>query len=392
MNILDKLLRPLVFEIDLDALRHNFLETQRLVGSDIKIICALKCNAYGFGALEAAEEVISSGAYGVAVADLYEAIHLRDQGIRAPILLYANNLPDQANKVIEYDLIPTLSDLDAAKAYSEKVQNTLDVFVKIDVGLNRIGIAPEKAVPFVEKLIAFKNIILAGVYTHFHFSEDDEYMNWQYERFTSILAELSTIGIEVPIKMAAATPSILQNPQTYLNTVDPGRLIFGNPVVDKPKQAIDLKPVFRSFKTRIIERKTLAPRSAFRDIRPFPVKRNMIIGVIPVGWGDGYSRAHSSIGPALIHGKRVSVLGDVDFEHTRIDLTSVPEAQVGDEVVLIGKQGNDQITLEEIAQIRNTDLHDVCQSVRYQVPRLYKRSGKPHKLKTLTENRSLYTS
>jgi alanine racemase len=382
-HILDKLLRPLVFEIDLDALRHNFLETQRLVGNDVKIICALKCNAYGFGALEAAEEVASAGAYGVAVADLYEAVHLRQQGIRAPIILYANNLLGQANSVIEFNLIPTITDLDAARIYSDKAEKILDVFTKIDVGLNRVGIAPEKAIFFIEKCIALKNIRLAGVYTHFHFSEDDEYMNWQHAHFLSVLGEIEAKGINVPIKMAAATPSILQNPQTYLNCVDPGRLIFGNPVVKQPRQEIDLKPVFRSFKTRIIERKTLTPRTQFNELRPFPVKGNKMIGVIPVGWGDGYSRAHSSIGPALLHGKRVAVLGDVDFEHTRIDLTDIPEAQVGDEVVLIGKQGNDEITLQEIAKIRNTDLHDVCQSIRQQVPRLYIKDKKPYRLKTL---------
>lgn len=389
MEVLDKLLRPLVFEIDLDALRHNFLETRRLVGSNVKIICALKCNAYGFGALEAAEEVISSGAYGVAVADLYEAIHLREHGIRAPILLYANSLPNQADKVIEYGLIPTVTDIDAAKAYSEKAKNPLDIFVKIDVGLNRVGIAPENAASFVEKLLSFKNITLAGVYTHFHFSEDDEYMNWQYGRFSSILEEIEGKGIKVLVKMAAATPSILQNPQTYLNAVDPGRLIFGNPVVAHPRQTIDLKPVFRSFKTRIIERKILIPRMQFNDVRPFPVEEKKVIGVIPVGWGDGYSRAHSSIGPALIHGKRVSILGDVDFEHTRIELTAVPEAQIGDEVVLIGKQGNEEISLNEVAKIRNTDLHDVCQSIRHQVARLYIKNENLFRLKTLLKNENL---
>lgn len=383
IDIWDKLLRPLVFEIDLDALRHNFLETRRLVGSDVKIICALKCNAYGFGALEAAEEVISAGAYGVAVADLYEAIHLRKEGIEVPILLYANNLPDQADKVIEFNLIPTISDLDAARIYSEKEKNILDVFVKIDVGLNRVGILPEEAVAFIESLASLKHVSIAGVYTHFHFSEDDEYMNWQYGRFTSIIREVEAQGIKIPIKMAAATPSVLQNPQTYMNCVDPGRLIFGNPVVEEPRQKIDLKPVFRSFKTRIIEIKTLKPRTKFNDIRPFPVVGKKIIGIIPVGWGDGYSRAHSSIGPALVLGKRVTVLGDVDFEHTRIDLTSVPDAQVGDEVVLIGKQGKDEITLEEIAKIRKTDLHDVCQSIRHQVPCLYIKQGKVYKLRTI---------
>jgi alanine racemase len=260
------------------------------------------------------------------------------------------------------------------------------VFVKIDVGLNRVGIAPEDAIVFIESLVSLKHLSLAGIYTHFHFSENDEYMNWQYLSFTSVLEKIEAKGIQVPIKMAAATPSVLQNPQTYLNCVDPGRLIFGNPVVERPRQKIDLKPVFKSFKTRIIEKKVLAPRAEFNEIRPFPVAEERTIGIIPVGWGDGYSRAHSSIGPALVHGKRVAVLGDVDFEHTRIDLTDVPEAQVGDEVVLVGKQGNEEITLAEATQIRNTDLHEVCQSIRHHVPCLYIKNGQPYKLKTFIQD------
>jgi alanine racemase len=381
-NVDQFLLRPVWFEIDLDALRHNFLETRRLVGNNVKIICALKCNAYGFGYLEVAEEVVSMGAYGVAVADLFEAIYLRQKGINVPILLYANNLPSQAKAVIDYNLTPTISDFDSAVLYSEQTTLPLKVFVKVDVGLNRIGVFPNETVPFVEKLLTLNNIVVNGIYTHFHFTPDDAYVNWQFKKFEEVLQALERRGLDIPIKLASSTPTILQLPHTYLNAVDPGRLIYGNPAVAQPRQAVLLKPVFRSLKTRIIERKKIYPSQQFQESGPFPVPSEMIIGILPIGWGDGYHRKHSSIGPALVKGKRVLTLNGIHFEHTRIDLTEVPDARIGDEVVLIGKQGDEEISLDEIVKIRDTDLQEVCQSVRNHIPRLYIKDGKPYKLIT----------
>ncbi len=381
-EISEKLLRPVWLEIDLDALRHNFQETRRLVGPDVEIICALKCNAYGFGSQEVAEEVISMGAYGIGVADLFEAVNLRKKGITAPILLFGNNLPSAAETVLEYDLIPTVTDLKAARAYAEHATSPVNIFVKVDVGLNRIGVLPEKAVAFVEEIASIKHIVVGGMYTHFHFTANDGYVEWQFQKLKTVLDTLEEKGIEIKIKMASATPAILRHPQTYLNAVDPGRLIFGNPAGAQPRQAVDLKPVFRALKAKIIERKTIGPPTEFVGDAIFPIQRDTVVGVIPIGWGDGYSGKHSSLGPALVHGKRVSVLNGVHFEHTRIDLTDVPEAEVGDEVVVSGKQGEEEITLDEIVEIRDSNLSQVCQSVRNHIPWLYFKNGRPYKLKT----------
>jgi alanine racemase len=182
--------------------------------------------------------------------------------------------------------------------------------------------------------------------------------------------------------MASATPTILQFPHTYLNAVDPGRLIFGNPVVNHPKQNIPIKPVFRALKTKIIEKKIIKPSTKFQDNVPFPVHEDMVIGVLPIGWGDGYSKEHSFGGSALVNGIKVAVLNGISFEHTRIDLTNVPETKIGDEVVLIGKQKNEEITLNEVIKLRSSDMHEVCQSVRKHIPRIYYKNRKPYKLVT----------
>ena len=365
----EKLLRPVWFEIDLDALRHNFQETRRLVGPDVNIICALKCNAYGFGSLEVAEEVISMGAYGVAVADLYEAVSMRQTGITAPILLFGNNLPSEAETVLKYDLIPTVTDVDAAKAYADHATSPASIFVKIDVGLNRIGVLPEHAVAVVEEIASLKQVVVAGIYTHFHFSKNDRYVDWQFQKFKTILDELARRGLEIPIKMASATPAILRHPHMHLNAVDPGRLIVGNPAGVQPIEKVKLKPLFRGLKAKIIEKKIIKPPTEFIDDAVFPIKRDTTIGVIPIGWGDGYSKAHASKGPALVRGKRVSVLNGIHYEHTRIDLTDVPEAAVGDEVVLIGKQGKDEITVEELAQKIGTINYEVVTRLRESMER-----------------------
>ena len=385
------LLRPVWVEIDLDALDHNFKETRRLVGGDVKIICCLKANAYGIGAPEVAEEVISMGAYGIAVADLFEAIMLRKRGIKVPVLIYANNLPSAVDTIIAYNLIPTITDLESARLYSSQTKSPLDVYVKIDVGLNRVGVLPEEAVSFVQKLTDFDNINVAGIYTHPHFSEDDAYVNWQLSKLRDVIGELQANGIDIPIKMAASTRFIVQFPNSYLNAVDPGRLILGNPQVKQPRQQILLKPVIRSLKTRIIAKKRIKPRREFEKQAPFQVPKEMIVGIIPIGWGDGYSQKHSSIGPVLVSGKRVSILDGIALEHTRIDLTDIPEAKVGDEVVLIGKQGDEEISLDEIIAIRGTNLHEIGQSLRNEIPRLYIKNGRPYKLKTPLEEIILKT-
>ena len=332
--------------------------------------------------MEVAEEVISIGAYGLAVADLFEAVNLRKRGIKAPILLYANNLVSSVKTVIDYNLIPTVTDLESAKIYSEKSTLPQKIFVKIDVGLNRVGVIPENAIKFIKKLVTLKNIEINGIYTHFHFFENNDYIDWQFNKFKNIIIELSNQGINIPIKMSSATPTILQSPHTYLNAVDPGRLIFGNPVVAQPKQKVLLKPVFRCLKTRIIEKKIIKPCKEFKDFAPFPVEKEMLIGILPIGWGDGYSKKHAGVGSALVHGKRVPVLNGINFEHTRIDLSHVREAKIGDEVVLIGKQKDEEITLEEVIKLRSSDLHEVCQSVRKHIPRIYYKDGKPFKIVT----------
>ena len=378
-----ELLRPTWFEIDLDAVTANFQQTKRLVGPNVQIICALKGNAYGFGIFEIAKHVVEAGAYGIAVADLFEAVRLRNSGFEAPILLYANNLNSAAESVVRHHLIPTVSHFDSAKAYSEKADHPFGIFVKVDVGLLRAGMLPDKAVPMIEQISLLKNIKIDGIYTHLHFSETDAYVNWQFDKFKNVIDALEKKGIHIPIKMAAATPSVLQYPQTYLNTVDPGRLIYGYQVVQKSRQPIVLQHAFRALKSKIVERKVISPLKEFGKEAPYPVQRETTVGIIPIGWGDGYAKKHASVGPALVHGKRVPVLGGISREHTRIDLTDVPEARIGDDVVLIGRQGDDQITVEEVAQVCGTDVSEVYQSLRNHIARVYIKNGRPFKLETL---------
>ena len=352
-------LRPTWFEINVDAAVANLQTVRRLVGSERKIFAVVKADAYGYGSLELGRVFADHGADALAVADLADGVRLRRSGLALPILVYPNALPDAAPDVIDAGLIPTLTDLDAARAYEHAVtrvapRRPLDVFIKVDVGLERLGVPVDHAVKLVVAVRELARLRLAGLCTHLHVpkSADPAYVEWQFSRFTTVLDTLARQGIDVPIRLAASSPLVLGYPSTYLNAVDPGRMLYGSRPPDAPASA-PLRPVFHALKSRLIEVKELTPRERFGPAAPFPIGASMRLGVIPVGMGDGFHRLNA--GSVLVRGRRVPILARPSLEHTRLDLTAVPEAVVGDEVVLIGRQGTEEITLDEVAERHDID-------------------------------------
>jgi alanine racemase len=370
-----RLLRPTWFEIDLDAAVANLDTVRRLVGPARKIFAVVKADAYGFGSLELGRAFAEHGADALAVADLADGVRLRRSGLTLPILVYPNALPEAAPDVIAAGLIPTLTDLDAARAYENAVAraapgSSLDVFVKVDVGLERLGVSSDHAVKLVLAIRELPRLRLAGLCTHLHVPRgaDPEYIAWQFSRFTAVLDTLAGQGVDVPIRLAASSPLVLGYPSTFLNAVDPGRMLYGYRPSDIPAPA-PLRPVFQALKSRLIEAKDLTPRERFAAAAPFPIGASMRLGVIPVGMGDGFHRLNA--GSVLVRGRRVPILARPSLEHTRLDLTTVPEAVVGDEVVLIGRQGTAEITLDEVAERHDLDPLALALGVGPRVARVY---------------------
>ncbi len=362
--------RPTTLQIDLDAAAANVRAVRQLVGPERKIFAVVKADGYGHGAAELGTVFVAHGADALAVADLTEGIRLRQRGMTVPILVYPNSLPEAAPEAIAHSLIPTIVDLESARAYSGAATRACDVFVKVDVGLERLGVAAEQAVKMVMAMLELPHLRLAGLCAHPHAPDDADpaYALWQLARFTAVVDELEARGVRVPIRLLAASPFVLKFPQTYLNAVDPGRMLYG---ITFPGETspVPLRPTFRALTSRVIALKEIEPRERFAELAPFPVTAPLRLGVIPMGSADGLAWLHA--GRVLVRGRAAPIIGGPSLEHTRIDLTQVPDAQVGDEVVIIGRQGDLEITIAEVASRHGLGLHNVVPAVGPRVARVY---------------------
>jgi alanine racemase len=365
-----RLPRPTTLQIDLDAAAANIRAVRRMVGTERKIFAVVKADGYGHGAAELGAVFAAHGADALAVADLGEGIRLRQRGITAPILVYPSSLPEAAPDAFAHALIPTLVDLDGARAYAEAAAGPCDMFVKIDVGLERLGVPAEQAVKTITAMLELPRLRLAGLCAHPHAPDDGDpaYAEWQLGRFTAVVDELEARGVRVPIRLLAASPFVLRFPQTYLNAVDPGRMLYG---ITFPGETppVPLRSTLRALTTRVIALKELLPRERFAEQAPFPVTAPMRLGVIPMGTADGLAWLHA--GRVLVRGHTAPIVGGPNLEHTRIDLTGVPDARVGDEVVIIGRQGEAEITMAEVAARHGLGLHHVATTVGPRVTRVY---------------------
>ena len=372
------LLSPTWAEVDLDAIGHNVRQIAGLTGPSVKLYAALKGDAYGYGCVEVARAVVEAGAYGLAFANLYECVRVREAGLTAPILLYAGTPSDLAETVVRHQVTPTITDLDSARPFSECAPEGYGVFVKIDCGLDRAGTYAEEALPIIEAIMHLPRIRVEGIYTHLEAgSGSDDYAHWQFSRFITLIEEIERAGIHIPVRLAASSPYVVKYPEMYLNAIDPGYLIFGLPLEGHPEKTLGLQPAFRALKSRIIQTKATMARDRFSEDASFDTGSVKRFAVLPVGWGDGLHPAHGNGGPALVRGKRTSVLGAVNYEHCKIDLTAIPEAEQGDEVVLVGRQGEEEITMEEVAQRCRILPSQVAGSLSKHMPVVYFRHGEP---------------
>jgi len=364
--------RPTVLEIDLAAAAGNVRAARRMVGAERKIYAVVKADGYGHGAAEMGATFLAAGADALGVADLGEGIRLRQRGITAPILVYPNALPEAASEALAHGLTPALVDLESAEAYAKAARGACDVFVKVDVGLERLGVPAEQAVKMITSMLELPHLRLGGLCGHPHVpgGDDAAYAEWQLNRFTSVIDELEARGVRVPIRLLAASPFVLRFPQTYLNAVDPGRMLYGIAYASE-KPPADLRPTLRALTSRVITVKELTPREHFGELAPFPVTAPLRLGVIPMGSADGLLWLHA--GHVLVRGRKAPILTAPNLEHTRLDLTGVPDARVGDEVVIIGRQGAAEITLAEVAERHGIGLHHVATTVGPRVARVYRR-------------------
>lgn len=366
--------RPTWAEIDLKAIEHNYRQVRKIVGKSIKIMAVVKANAYGHGTVEVSEVLEKKSVDYLGVATTDEAVRLRDHGIKTPVLVLGSVLPEEVKVAVDKDITLTLCGDGLLEAIEESTKGGLKarVHIKIDTGMGRIGVWHEEALNFLKNLKECKNIIIEGIYTHFSSAgHDDFFTSYQIEAFEKLLAKLEEFDINIPLRHAANSIATVNFKRSHQNLVRPGLIIYGMyPKYNFPR-LIKLKPAL-SLKTKIVFIKETPPGRSISYGRTHVTQKHTRIATLPIGYADGYSRGLSNKAEVLVRGRRASVVGKVTMDQTMIDVGHIKDARVGDEVVLIGKQGRDEIRLEKLARIAGTIAYETVCSISNRVPRVYK--------------------
>lgn len=369
--------RPNVFEIDLGAVAHNIGEIRRVVGEDVRLLAAVKANGYGFGLLPVCRTLADAGVDMVAVADPADALALGGAGISLPVLIYGGGLVDATfvRMVEEHDFFATVTDAEVADAYARFAARQVKVFAEIDVGGERFGVADADAPALLRRIHESPRLRLAGVYTHMFVPRDagaaTDAIRAQLDRFGAAVRAAREAGVEIPTAIAASTPVVLRAGNAGFNGVDVGRIIYGNLRSDteSERHGMRIREAFAGLRSRLVHCRSV--RADRGESAPFPARPGARIGIAPIGYSDGIESLHC--GAALVRGRRVPVAGGPNLEHLRLDISNVPDAQAGDEVVFVGRQGDAEITVTDVLIARGFDQPTrLSVAVRESVPRLYR--------------------
>jgi alanine racemase len=382
---------PLVTaHIDLDAIGHNVRNLKLMVKPPCEFMAVVKANGYGHGAVPVARQVLASGAERLGVARLHEAVTLRQAGIDAPILVFGYVHPSQVETLIDLDLTVTVFDFEMADHLSraaKKCGQPVKAHLKTDTGMGRVGMiiprdlsdktALDRAVRAIEKTATLAFLDLEGIYTHFAVADarDKTYTNMQIDLFSSLVDRLETNGIHIKTCHAANSAGIIEFPESHFDMVRAGISIYGL----YPSEEVDRK------KVRLIPAMTL--KSIVTGVRNVPKGFYVSYGMthetpkatrlasVPMGYADGFSRRFSSNGHMLVNGHRAPIVGRVCMDQTLIDVGNIPHVKPGDEVVVMGSQGNDVIDADELAERIGTINYEIVSALTPRVERIYSGSA-----------------
>lgn len=391
---MQKLLGLTWTEVNLDAIAQNVKNIKKLIGKKKELMAVVKGNAYGHDILEISSVVLENGATRLAVARLEEAIFLRKAGITVPILVLGLTLKPQAESLVSYDITPTVCEFEMIEKLSEsavQMNKMTKIHLKVDTGMGRIGIFPDDVLRFIKRIKALKKVEIEGIFTHFSVADEKDkfYTEEQFRKFIEILTILEKEGIKIPIKHVGNSATLLDLPHMWLDMVRPGLAIYGLYPSKEVKKTINLIPA-QQFKTKIVFIKELPRGESISYGRIYITKRRMRVASLPVGYADGYNRLLSNQGEVLVRGQRVPIIGRVCMDQCMIDVTNLTQVEIGDEVVLWGRQGEEMITVEEIAQkIRTINYEIVHLPDKKRVAKLFIKDGKPWKIKTMLGERLL---
>jgi alanine racemase len=366
--------RPTWLEVDLEAIVHNLRLVRSLVGDDVAVMAVLKADGYGHGAERVARTVVNNGAHMLGVACLSEGVRLRRVGIEAPILVLGFTPAWQAREAVLNDITLAIFDIETTLAFDRvagQIGRTIRVHLKVDSGMGRLGLLPDEALPLLQQAVGLPNLLVEGIFTHFSVADDADksYTYAQLAQFQSVLGQIEEAGIRIPLVHASNSAAILSVPEARFNMVRLGIALYGL----APSQETPLPRGFRtalSFKTRVAQVKTLPPGSFVSYGNTYQTQSYEQIAIIPVGYADGFRRAPSHWGEVLVRGQRAPIVGRVCMDQTMINVSHIPDVRQGDEVVLIGRQGADAITVDSVAERLGTINYEVISEILARVPRV----------------------
>lgn len=370
-------MRPTYAEIDLSAIVANVALACRLAGPETRVMAVVKADAYGHGAVPVARVALAAGATWLGVAIPEEAIPLREAGIACGILVLGPVAPEQAELVADHDLEQCVCDPAQAEALDRAARargRVLALHLKVDTGMGRVGLRPGEVRGVAEKIRALPSVRLAGLMTHFADAEADEpgFAREQLARFADAARDLAAVPQGgMPLRHAANSAALLFLPEARLDLVRPGIMLYGyHPRGPRGGPEPPLRPALR-LRTAISQIRDVARGESVSYGRTFVAPRDLRVATLPVGYADGCGRLLSNRGQVLIRGQRVPIVGRVCMDMTMVDVSSLPDVRVGDEAVLIGRQGADEITADEAAELQGTISYEVLCRIGPRVPRVY---------------------
>lgn len=368
--------RPTWAEVDLGAIRYNFNQIKKRLSPGVKVMAVVKANAYGHGILEVSRTLSSSGVDYLGVATMDEAVNLRQNGIKKPILVLGSILPHEIDPALKYNVSLTIGDNALLTELNRRAgarKAKANVHLKVDTGMGRLGVWHDEALKFIRWILEHRNLFLEGIYTHFSSAGRDEFFtDYQISSFEKLLGKVEKYGVNIPIRHSANSIATIDIKRSHLNMVRPGIIIYGMYPKRSFAKFLKLKPAL-SLKTKIVYLKKVPQGRSISYGRTYITDKDTTIATIPIGYADGYERILSNKAFVLVKGRRARVVGKVTMDQVMIDVGHVKDVKLGDEVALIGKQGRDRITTEELARLSGTIPYEIVCSIGSRVPRIYKK-------------------
>lgn len=370
-----------IAEINLDNIAFNIRQIRNIVNPKSKLLAIVKADGYGHGAVEVAKTCLYNGAEHLATAMSSEGVELRENNIFVPILILGYTIDSKLEEVVKYDLTQTVFYYETAKKLSEiakRLDKTALVHIKLDTGMGRIGFpTTDETVEEIIKISKLDNLKITGIFTHFATSDekDKTFTMEQYKRFRYVTDKLNERGLTDIIRHVSNSGAILDMPELNLDMVRAGIIIYGLYPSDEVNKTIELRPAM-SLKTHVSFVKEVEAGTSISYGRTYYTDKETKIATIPVGYADGYSRVLSNHARVIIKGQYAKQVGNICMDQFMADISHIPDVKENDEVILMGKSGDAEITAEELAKIQGTINYEVVCNVGKRVPRVYIKGGK----------------